>query len=671
MKQHLSMVIVCLALIAPAAIAAEAPQVTFQTLLQEMVDLESLTRFPSPGYATAQFSSYDRKSTDPAVLTDDNWFANADRGQHIRVEERNGEQEWVMMDVDGPGAIVRIWSANPDDAGVVRIYLDEQPEPVVEMPLTALLGGEHAPFVRPIAGTRARGWNSFLPIPYAKQCKVTASKPDFYYHINFRRYAPETAVETWSQAVAAENAPLITAVAERLAHPARRQPLPDANRIPFQQVLEAGESSNASIDGPAAIRWFSVQMLADDLPKALRGTLLEIAFDGAEMPQIQAPLGDFFGTAPGINEFLSLPCGVLPDGTLYAQWVMPFARSAAVQITNHTDAPITLYGEFVAARYAWGDRSMHFHAKWRAESPVPTRPRQDWTYLSVKGTGVFVGDMLQISNPVQQWWGEGDEKIYVDNEEFPSHFGTGSEDYYGYAWCSPELFTHAYHNQSRCDGPGNYGFTSVNRFHIIDNIPFTEAFKFDIEVWHWAETEVAMAATSYWYAVPGAADFFAAPAPEALVVVAPAPLKIVKVEGAIEGEKLPVISYSGGSLQTQNNAQWDWSGNEQVWWRDAAKGSVLSLGVPVAEAGRYRVSGVFTEAPDYGIMQLAINGEKAGQPIDFYAKDVGPSDKIELGEFDLKQGQNTLTVEVTGANAAAAPGNMFGLDYLLLEPAKD
>jgi len=71
--------------------------------------------------------------------------------------------------------------------------------------------------------------------------------------------------------------------------------------------------------------------------------------------------------------------------------------------------------------------------------------------------------------------GEGDEKIYVDGETFPSHFGTGSEDYYGYAWGSTEVFTHAYHNQPRCDDPKNYGNTSVNRFHVIDDIPLTKA----------------------------------------------------------------------------------------------------------------------------------------------------------------------------------------------------
>ena len=32
------------------------------------------------------------------------------------------------------------------------------------------------------------------------------------------------------------------------------------------------------------------------------------------------------------------------------------------------------------------------------------------------------------------WATKGDEKVYVDGETFPSHFGTGTEDYYGYAW---------------------------------------------------------------------------------------------------------------------------------------------------------------------------------------------------------------------------------------------
>ena len=87
--------------------------------------------------------------------------------------------------------------------------------------------------------------------------------------------------------------------------------------------------------------------------------------------------------------------------------------------------------------------------------------------------------MLHVWNPLGAWWGEGDEKIYIDGEKFPSTFGTGSEDYFGYAWCNPTLFTKPYHAQSISEN--NAGHVSVNRFHISDQIPFQSAIEADIE----------------------------------------------------------------------------------------------------------------------------------------------------------------------------------------------
>src|SRR5262249_34722513 len=156
--------------------------------------------------------------------------------------------------------------------------------------------------------------------------------------------------------------------------------------------------------------------------------------------------------------------------------------------------------------------------------------------LTATGQGVFAGVAFSIANPVKAWWGEGDEKIYVDGETFPSHFGTGTEDYYGYAWSWPGTFQHAYHNQPRCDGPGNYGFTSVIRFHIMDRIPFTKSFKFDMELWHWTEScKVDMSVVAYWYARPGGTDKFAAIKPEDLVLPTLPPYTPPHVAGALEG----------------------------------------------------------------------------------------------------------------------------------------
>jgi hypothetical protein len=653
--------------------SAAAAQVSMESLLDEMTDLAALTRLPDPAYTVKQFSSYDRNSQNPDVLTDDDWFANADRGQHLRTEERNGATEWVLMDAEGPGAIVRFWSANPIDAGIVRIYLDGNAEPTIEMPLTDMLGGGAHPFIKPISGERARGWNSYLPIPYATHCKVTASQPDFYYQINYRTYAEGTRVATYSEQTIRRVEVLLDSTAKRLASP-ESLALPSVEKQvakQFSHQLDSGATALEPIEAPGALYAINVRVKADDLERALRGCLFEVYFDEQDAASIVAPLGDFFGTAPGANTYASIPSGVLEDGALYCRWVMPFAKGALLRFTNTTDAPLSIAGSYVLGSYDWTDASLYFHAKWRSEYPIATLPRQDWTFVEIQGAGRFVGDMLHITNPVKAWWGEGDEKIYVDNEPFPSHFGTGTEDYFGYAWCSNEVFTHAYHNQPRCDGPANYGQTCVSRFHVIDNIPFTNAFKFDMEVWHWQECEIAMAATSYWYARPGGSDDVPAVAVDSLKIIAPPPPPEMKVvEGALEGESLRIAECTGGQTINQTSDGWGWSREAQLWWRDGQPGDTLTIAFPVEKAGRYDVRAVFTKAVDYGIIQLRVNGQEAGAPRDFFEGSVIATPEESLGVFELTEGENTLTAEIAGANEKAVPSHMFGLDYILLKSAE-
>jgi hypothetical protein len=99
-------------------------------------------------------------------------------------------------------------------------------------------------------------------------------------------------------------------------------------------------------------------------------------------------------------------------------------------------------------------------------------------------------------------------------------------------------------------------------------------------------------------------------------------------------------------------------------------GDVLTLEFPVPSAGRYRVFANFLTARDYGVHQLAINGQNAGAPTDFYNQSVRPTGETELGTFDLQEGPNTLTVNVTGKHPDAIPAYMFGLDYLRLKPVE-
>jgi len=395
-----------------------------------------------------------------------------------------------------------------------------------------------------------------------------------------------------------------------------------------------------------------------------------MTFDGEKT--VEVPLGDFFGTAPGLTPYESLPLGIRPGDPpwMWSHWRMPFRRTGEVVLRNFMDRRVEVKGKLGVRPYRWTSRSLLFHAKWRIQRDLPARPFSDWTHLSCQGRGRFVGGALHVVNPVKRWWGEGDEKIYVDGETFPSHFGTGSEDYYGYAWCCNEPFQHAYHNQTRCDGPGNFGHTSVNRFHILDDIPFTRCFRFDMENWHSdANAATTRAAVSYWYARPGGKDFFKPLTAADLTAPKPMVYRVRYVPGAIEGEKMREITVPGNCTVEKKSDRL--SGEEHLKWESGhghtlRPGDKLVLGFRVPEAGRRHVLVRLGRDKGYARVQLYINDVKAGDVIDLYAPRYRPTEELDLGAFDLVAGENRLTVEIVGANEQAAKNYQFAIDYLKL-----
>ena len=679
---------------AEARPAASAP-VTAESLLGEFADLSAVADFPSPAFTTAQSSSYDRRSTSPDA---DGWFGNNDRAQYVRTEQRDGRTEYVMLDAKGPGAVVRVWSATP--TGVLRVYLDGGETPAIEGDMADLLGGAGA-VPEPLAQVRSQGYSLYLPIPYEKSCRVTQTEGKSYYTVDYRTYAPGTAVTTLAPGGLDALRPAIRKAADAMAgavtDPASVGVEPDQTRA-FDVTVEPGEASPPlRLQGPAAITRLAVRVEAvgpdggaapaatpeqaeagvDPATPARRGVVLQMTFDGE--PTVDVPVADFFVAAGAADPFATLPLSVGDDGEMQSRWVMPFGRDAEVSVRNLGRTPVRLRGAVGTADRAWTDRSMHFRATYHARYDLPARPIVDLTHLDATGEGAFVGLALTIDNPVRAWWGEGDEKVYVDGETFPSWFGTGSEDYFGFAWCDPTPYTHALHAQPHSDGPANRGRTTDVRVHLADRIPFTQSLKFDMENWHSDKAAAVNVATvAYWYARPGATQAGGA-VTAADVVDRPVPPYVpVRVVGAIEGEAMEVLA-STGKIGPQ---EWEGvSGGRHLWWRQADPGDVLAVRFSAAPtvttpaeatpaAGRYRVFARFLTAPDYGTVRLEVNGRPAeGQPIDLYGPAVRPSEEVDLGTFDLKPEGNELSVQLVGANDAAIKRFLFGLDYLRLEPA--
>lgn len=668
---------------------AESQPVTFSSLLDELVDIERLCELPDPFFISGQCSSYDRASISPDQATPENWYANVDAGNFIRVEGTPEAPEYVLMDQDGPGAVMRFWSANPKAAETLRIYLDGAETPDFEVNFKELLSGNHPLAPAPIAGRRGLGSNCYLPIPYAQHCKITSSGKDYYYHVGYRTYQPGTPVETLSLARALQSSATISSVARRLKNPEVFKLKPEQIRVQnWSGGLPAGGVLPVTRTEPGAVYRLACRVEAASIEGALRKCILQIHFDGNPIPQVLAPLGDFFGTAPGLNPYQSLPCGVNTDGWMVSHWVMPYQEKMRLLIINTGDTDLEIEGEVVTSSYSWTDRTCHFHCKWNKEPDLATRPIHDVNLLSVTGTGQMVGCVYQVSNPAINWWGEGDEKIYIDGENFPSTFGTGTEDYFGYAWCWNQLFSHAYHNQVRADGPGNFGHTCVSRFHISDPLPFLHSLRFDMELYHHAETRVDLATCLYWYTRPGSQDGFEPLKPEDLTVVRlPRP---PRVPNAVEGESMDLVSCSGGFFGDRFNSDqiveqstdpayvvmpclmigWhgnQWSGFRSLWWQSAQPGDTAVLRFQYYRPGPMAVRLRALVGPLFGKFQVYINGKAAREPLALYKPgDTGPMTDFDLGTFELLRGENTLTLVCIEPPNPADPScqNLFGVDFL-------
>ena len=652
------------------AVVAAAEPITFDSLLDEMVNRTAVAKFPSPAYTCKQASSYDRGSKSP----DEGWFANNDRSMFIRKETNAGREEWVMMDVEGPGAIVRWWVTAPAYEGIIRIYLDGATEPMIEAKVDDLVGGT-ALVGPPLSEETARGRNLYLPIPYAKHCKVTFDRPNFqktqkredllYYQINYRTYAKGADVKSFAKDTLEKSKAKVDAVQKTLLDPASALPKDCDTQEGEGIMVFPGDEWSQEIDGPGAICRLSARIDADDVAQALRSTILVMEFDGEET--VWCPLGDFFGSGVGVNAYKGWYRQVKEDGTLTCYWVMPYKESCVIKVKNVGGAAVEFHDTTISfIPWEWNDRSMHFHADWRVQREIETadggRKALDWNYVKLKGEGVFVGDTVAILNRVAAWWGEGDEKIYVDGETFPSHFGTGTEDYYGYAWCTPEFFESPFHAQPRAEGPGNFGNTTNTRVRLLDAIPFTKSFQFDMEVWHWRKTLIDYAATTYWYGRPGAESNI-----ESIVEDAMHP---VKYNTPIELPGFDFVKMPKGRLQIQDLTHFKkgvWENDDHLWWTGAKPGNKLELKVAAETAGKYSLTVTMTKAPDYAIVQYYLDGKKIGEPIDLYATSVEPTGKVKLGDFDLSAGEHVLTVEIVGANPKAKKSYMFGLDRILIE----
>ena len=685
-----SLAIMVIGLLLLSATCFAQKTVSIESLLKEMVDRSELARYPDPAYNCKQFSSYDR-----ATVAKDKpgWFANDDRSMFLRVEKNNGRREFVMMDTEGAGAIVRFWmtfAGHNSGRGIMRIYIDDDSKPAIEGTAFDILSGTSvttaplATSVSELTPYAHRGHNLYFPIPYAKSCKVTYESENLreddpgarrgseqvYYNINYRTYEPTVKIVSYSTQEMKKNQSLIDKVQKQLKDKERETEKMKLSKLSLNTVLNAGESKSFTIRGMNAIQQLSMEIQAANLPQALRSTVLEIAFDGEKT--VWTPIGDFFGIGYMPLYSSTWYTQTEKDGLMSAFWVMPFEKECIISLHNLGEQSVTVANAAASYnKWKWDHRSMHFGVSWQQYTHVHTGPYDlatDLNFATLKGKGVYAGDGVALFNTAYTWWGEGDEKIYVDGEDFPSHIGTGTEDYYGYAWCSPSVFTdHPFVAQPFGAGALLPEYAVNSRFRALDGIPFTKSIIFDMELWHWAKTKINYAPVAFWYMLPGGQNFTPVDVAGAKEPVAMHRSDIYsnKLQLLIEAENMIPVNSTKGKIELQHAVYFTsdlWSGGTQVYWQDIEKGDKTDFEFECAFPGQYTFSGYLTIAPDYGIFNIYLNGQKVSSNLNLFYPSVNVK-VVPFGKVNLKAGKNTLSVELVeypmGLNKSC-----FGIDIL-------
>jgi hypothetical protein len=503
--------------------------VSLGSLIREMTSRENLSFFPENNYSHRQFSSYNRASVSP---DNPGWYENYDMSHFIRVEKNSGRREFVMLDAKGPGAVVRWWMTfYKAQNGILRIYIDNDTIPVIKgSPIdllsgTLLSGPPLAASVQAGAplGEAGRDYdhNLYFPIPFSRACKITYECdsivlryenegvsvpqgyywPDVFYNIGCRAYSENTTVESFSMKALKEAAPLLPEAGKSLLG----KNAESETEKDFKKLILPGDSLVIEFTRKqSALNHLMVELKASDMPQALRSTVVHATFDGYST--IWVPAGEFFGSGYSLNPHKTWMNSRDDNGRMESFWIMPFREKCVLAIINYGTESVDVNGLAGVISYTWKPNSMYFGAAWHEYYHIRSRDEKgspfDLNFINITGKGVYAGDQVTLFNNTYHWWGEGDEKIFVDGESFPSSFGTGSEDYYGYSFARQEPFSHPFISQPTGVGNMSWGLTVNMRHRSLDAIPFNKSISSNIELWHWADIKMNYALTTYFYVIP-------------------------------------------------------------------------------------------------------------------------------------------------------------------------
>jgi hypothetical protein len=266
------------------------------------------------------------------------------------------------------------------------------------------------------------------------------------------------------------------------------------------ETIPAGKTIQlCDISGPGVIR--HIWMTGPRDPISLRSVVLRVYWEGQTHPSIECPYGDFFGSSHGhIIGYQSAVHSITDHGGMNIWLPMPFSKHARMTLTNEGKTPVSL---FYQIDFTAGDKFLgkvgRLHVLFSRQNP--TTEKKDFEILPLrKGPGRYIGTVIGVRNLHTQWWGEGEVKMYLDNDtDFPTYCGTGSEDYIGHAY-GIQKFPFLYNGSSLSE----QNFYTIYRWHLADPVVWTRQARITIQQIAYSrkgilETSDDWSCATFWY----------------------------------------------------------------------------------------------------------------------------------------------------------------------------
>lgn len=293
----------------------------------------------------------------------------------------------------------------------------------------------------------------------------------------------------------------------------------DARKIAPNATLEVFQA-----EGPGIVThiWFTI---AAPSPRHLKELVLRVYWDANAKASVETPIGDFFGLNLGdyfLYQSAFMNCSSVKALNCY--FAMPFKHSARITITNESAKPVdALYAniDYQLVRSLPAD-ALYFHAQYRQATPNKAVTgtdknldgRDNYVFFETQGKGQAMGVTLGVVQNTDNWFGEGDEMIFIDDDSKPAITGTGTEDYFCGAWdfgvTNP--FANLYNGAPLITGGERAGGRyCLYRWHADNPIAFDRSLKFTIEHGHANDRADCFYSVGYWYQSEPFTDFPALP----------------------------------------------------------------------------------------------------------------------------------------------------------------